>query len=267
MKNCPFCKISISENAETCPYCQRILVERIYSRAGNVSRISEKVPGIKQSKNYFKHLNVKIKNLKWDSFKKYILVFIILILYILISLWKQNSNPYKKPISVIPNSDQNLIINNAHATATPIKEFKNFTSLPNGTSLSKNPSYFKGLGELKIDNGTSLDAIAKLVSIKTNKSVLTVYLKAKNTYNISKISNGNYRLFFNLGNDWNDINKAFEVNSSYEVFEENFDFTISKYNEGDYVHTQYATFDVTLNPIIGGQAKTEEVNAVEFGSY
>lgn len=135
------------------------------------------------------------------------------------------------------------------------------------SSLFKNLYYLNGLGELKIKNGTNLDAIAKLVNITTNKSIFTVYIKANNTYDINKISNGYYKLFFNLGNDWDADVKAFAVNSSYEVFEDNFDFTTSEYEEGDYMNTRYATFSVTLNPVIGGQAKTEKINVIEFGSY
>ena len=77
----------------------------------------------------------------------------------------------------------------------------------------------------------------------------------------------NYKLFFNLGNDWNSQIKAFNVNSGYEVFEDLFDFTTREYGEGDYIRTMYSKFKVTLNPVIGGNAKTENVNAVEFANY
>ena len=106
-----------------------------------------------------------------------------------------------------------------------------------------------------------------MVNVVTNKSIFTVYIKANSTYEINKVSDGDYKLFFNLGNNWDTKAKAFTVNSSYEVFEDSFDFTTSEYEEGDYINTRYATFDVTLNPVVGGQAKTNGINAVDFGKY
>jgi len=74
-------------------------------------------------------------------------------------------------------------------------------------------------------------------------------------------------LFFNLGNDWDTAIKAFTVNSSYEVFEDLFNFTTREYEEDDYIRTRYSSFEVTLNPVIGGTAKTENINVVEFANY
>ncbi|MFH1564603.1 MAG: hypothetical protein ABIC82_02010 [bacterium] len=133
--------------------------------------------------------------------------------------------------------------------------------------MSKNSYYLNGLGELQIKNETSLDAIAKLVNTTLNKSVFTVYIKANTTYTINKVKDGNYKLFFNLGNDWDTEVKAFSVNSSYEVFEDLFDFTTREYEEGDYIRTKYSTFEVTLNPVIGGTAETENINVAEFANY
>ena len=35
----------------------------------------------------------------------------------------------------------------------------------------------------------------------------------------------------------------------------------------EYINTIYSTFEVTLNPVIGGQAKTDEIDVLEFASY
>jgi len=103
-------------------------------------------------------------------------------------------------------------------------------SVPNGSVLSQNSYYINGFGELQIKNG-------------------------------------NYKLFFNLGNDWDSEIKAFTVNSGYEVFEDLFDFTTGEHKEGDYIRTEYSTFEVTLNPVIGGSAETENVSMEEFAIY
>ncbi len=262
MKNCPFCKKPITQNNDTCPHCKQVLIERIYPK---VISHTNKDTANKQPQ-HFKEFKNKFKNIEWNNFKKYIPILALLLLIIFISNQKGENNISHKPVSVIPKSE------NTSAELSDIPEIQNRTSktyisLDNGTMLYGNPYYFKGYGELKIDNGTSLDAIAKLVNVTTNKSISTVYIKANSDYTISKISNGDYKLFFNLGNDWDTEIKAFAVNSSYEVFQETFDFTTSKYEEDEYIRTKYATFSVTLNPIIGGHAKTNEINAMDFSRF
>jgi len=268
MKNCPYCKKIIVENNDNCPHCGRVLVERIntnYSqRPNNISQntktlIKNKLKNyFKQLKNklnnYFKQLNNKSRNLI-NSFKKHTpitIIVVILLLIIFSNTKKENINT--TPVSVIPNTSEPYSV-----SVIPTKDPKTYVSLPNGYVFRQDSNNFLGFGELKINNGTSSDAIAKLINIATDKSVLNVYIKANNIYNISKISDGNYKLMFNLGNDWDADFKAFTVNSSYEVFEENFDFTTSE--------SEYSTFSVTLNPIIGGDAKTNAVKPIEFGNY
>lgn len=268
MKNCPYCKKIIVGNNDNCPHCGRVLVERIntnYSqRSNNISQntktlIENKFKNyFKQLKNklnnYFKQLNNKFRNLINNS-KKYTpitIIVVILLLIIFTNTKKENIN--NTPVSVIPNTSEPDSV-----STIPTKDPKTYISLSNGNLFYKDSNNFSGLGELKINNGTNSDAIAKLVNIATNKSVLTIYIKANNIYNVTKISDGNYKLMFNLGNDWDAGVKAFNINSSYEVFEENFDFITSE--------SQYSTFSVTLNPVIGGDAKTNEVKPVEFGNY
>lgn len=272
MKICPFCKNSINENNDICPHCHRVLVERIKIPYKHRSQTPHQETKTYTNKRPKIHLNQLTKNLKWDNVKKFIPILVIVLIVIFISTQKEkkntytNTNYYPDPISVIPDKQNNQV------EYTDIPEVKNkapkdYGSLSNGTTLSKNSYYFNGLGELKIKNGTSFDAIVKLINTATNKSVFTFYIKANNVYNINKVEDGYYKLFFNLGNDWDTEIKAFSVNSSYKVFEDLFDFTTREYVESDNIRTQYSTFEVTLNPVIGGQAETENVSAVEFANY
>ena len=272
MKNCPFCKNTITENNETCPYCHRILVEKIETPYKYRTQTAHQETKTSTSKRPKIHFNQLTKKFNWNNFKKYIPILALILIIFFISTQKEKNRTYTNtnynptPISVIPDN-QNNQVELADISEIPKKDPKDYVSLPNGIILSKNSYYLNGLGELKIKNGTSLDAIAKLVNIATNKSVLTVYVKANSTYNINKVKDGNYKLFFNLGNDWDTEIKAFSVNSGYEVFEDLFDFITREYEEGDYIRTKYSTFEVTLNPVIGGQAETENVSAVEFANY
>lgn len=267
MKNCPFCKKEIKNEAEKCLHCGRILVERI-ERYVESSPILNK----KQTRNPFKNIKLNyFKNLDWNKLKKYIPIIALIILIILISTQKKNNvKVASEPISVIPtqaNNNTNKIYEQPTKTFVPVKDPKLYTSLTNGTIFTSNTSYLKGNGELNIDNGTDSDAIAKLVRVSAQKSIFTVYIKANSKYTIKNISDGDYKLLFNLGNDWDKEKKAFMINSSYEVFEDIFDFRTSSYEDDEYIHTQYSAFDITLNPVIDGQAKTDQVNPAEFANY
>ncbi len=274
MKNCPFCKKSIIVASDVCPHCGRVLIERIYSgleRRPQPINQERKPPIGEQSKKYFEQSKSKLRNFNWGGFKKYFPVLIVPLLLIVFVSTRQENRALRPaynshPISVIPNN-RSSSITSGNSLFIPIKDPKSYVSLPNGTVLSKDTYSLAGLGELEVDNGTSLDAIAKLVDTTTKTSIFTVYIKANSIFTINKVSSGNYKLYFNLGNDWDSGVKAFRVNSGYEVFEEDFDFTTSKSVESEGIRTRYATFRVTLNPTIDGRAETNEVDAGEFGSY
>ncbi|OIP85054.1 hypothetical protein AUK04_01675 [Candidatus Roizmanbacteria bacterium CG2_30_33_16] len=285
-KSCPFCKKEVDSTVAVCPHCTRILRETIstdksnyYSQTNQRSTNNEKSNKKNKFASFLKSQVDKFKKLfsrnkvhivgynKQDRYKKFILIFIALFFFIGLYTKNARTPAPSTPISVIPNSIENNTIQTTKNTPTQAKDPKTYFSLPNGSVLSQNSFYLNGLGELKIKNGGSLDAIAKLVNTALNKSVFTVYIKANSTYTISKIKDGNYKLFFNLGNDWDTEIKAFTVNSGYKVFEELFNFTTREYEEGNYINTKYSTFEVTLNPVIGGNAETENVNPAEFANY
>lgn len=130
-------------------------------------------------------------------------------------------------------------------------------SLPTGTVIKKRTAYLQGDGELKISNGTSYDALAKL--ILDGASVLTVYIKAGDTYTMKNISDGTYWLAFAQGTDWNATTLKFNRNAQVSAFDETFDFTTSD--------TQYSAWEVTLNPVTGGTAKSSNVDPAQFDQY
>lgn len=258
MKNCPHCKKTIDSNSDVCPNCGRVLIERFNSTPKskpitNVTR-SIKKSLITQINHIIKKISI-FRLALWSNFKK-IAPYIVIIAIVLFAIYQKGGN--NVPVSVIPKNEKNYI-EPTLAPVIPTKEPKDYISLSNGKIFYRDTNNFWGDGELRINNGSDSDAILKLVNIATNKSVLTVYIKAKSVYDIAKISDGNYKVLFNLGNDWNDQLKAFNQNSSYEVFEENLDFITT--------NTKYSTFSITLNPVVGGDARTNDVKAEDFGTY
>lgn len=204
----------------------------------------------------FLNISGKFKR-NWQRFKNYCIIggaaLIILAIFVLFN----NSNQV-----VVPTIETNVI-------PAQLKEIKlisqptNIVSFSTGEFISRDYKYLQGSGELLINNGTSNSAVAKLVEVNTNRSVATVYIEANSEYTLKSISNGVYKLVFNLGHDWDTISKKFTRNSSYSVFQDKFDYTTSTSDNGYY----YSVFNVTLNPVLGGTAETNNINQEEFSNY
>jgi hypothetical protein len=186
---------------------------------------------------------------------------VIIIIFIFIYAILATNNSVATP-SVVPTTT-NTVMSPTAKTVPVVHTPVNIVSFSNGEFLIKDSYYLQGSGELEIKNGTNDDAVAKLVNTLTNKSVATVYIGVNNNYTIKNISDGGYKLVFNLGHNWDTISKKFTTNSSYSVFEDDFDFTTTSSGDSYY----YSVFRVTLNPVVGGTAKTNDINPEEFSSY
>lgn len=126
--------------------------------------------------------------------------------------------------------------------------------LPTGPYLLKNLA--GGYGELKIDNGLDLDSISVLSRIEAPKiPLMQVYIRAGASYTITGISDGVYLLSF-MCLKWDDDSKKFTEISRWQRFKDEFDFNTTS--------DQYMTWEVTLNPVIGGTAQAEYLGEGEF---
>jgi len=253
-KLCPFCKTKINVDDIECPSCKRVLIEKIPSNDKN--KFSADIPksNHQTKKNVIPKIVGFIKGIRLPRFvfKKgfWILLGVILFVWILSGDDSSYNNsgtkiPLPAPIQQTSNNPSNL----------DLSAFD--VSLTNGTILKKNSIYLRGDGELQIKNGTSLDAVAKL--IRAGSSVLTVYIKANNTYTMTNISDGIYWLVFAQGSGWDSTTQRFQRNTQYSAFEDTFDFYTS--------NTQYTIFEITLNPVVGGTAETNSVDPTQFNAY
>lgn len=150
------------------------------------------------------------------------------------------------------------------STTTQIEQEPTYTpdltpgnSLPTGTVLKQRSAYLQGEGQLEISNGTSYDAVAKL--IRDGTSVLTVYIKANDTYTMENINDGTYWLAFAQGTDWNATMQQFNRNAHASAFDETFEFETTE--------TQSAGWEVTLNEVAGGTASASDVDLSQFDQY
>lgn len=255
-KSCAFCKAEIDFDSKECPNCKRVLIETIPSSQKHESHTPEFHSPIKKS-GMAKFISwIKSVNYSKLVLNKYvaILVGVIFIVWIAASDDSSyNSGGTKAPLPAPVQQVSEDIVE--FTPTTPA------VSLANGTILKKNTAYLYGDGELHIKNGTSLDAVAKL--IRGGSSVFTVYIKANSNYTITGVSDGIYWLAFAQGLDWDSTTQKFRRNIQYSSFDETFDFTTTE----DYQYIYYSEFEVTLHPVVGGTAETSSVDPTQFNAY
>lgn len=147
---------------------------------------------------------------------------------------------------------------------TPASQIS-YSNLPNGFVYFNRMS--RGSGSLKITNGTDYHAIVKLVRSQTSKSVYTVFVMAHNEVTIPKIPNGQYRLLFAAGRGWDALTSEFKEKHGFSEFENPLSFdTVERIEQGRDV-LYFHDMEVTLNPVRGGTAKTNEIDDNEFAKY
>lgn len=133
-----------------------------------------------------------------------------------------------------------------------------------------------GRGEISIQNGGSTDAVAKLVDPSTGRLIAICSVQTGRSFSLTRIPEGTYTLVFATGWDWNNAKGKFNRADTFKAFLEPFRFTVQRRytgteTRGGNVYDTYAdysnTYRVTLNPVVGGTAKTRSISADEFYGY
>lgn len=125
----------------------------------------------------------------------------------------------------------------------------------------------RGHGSLKIRNGANCHSVVKLVDATLQTAVYVVFVRAGSVADILNIPDGTYRLFFASGYGWDATDGRFRDTRSTSVFQKNLVFATTRQAEGDGIYTYYDEMSVTLNPVVGGNAKTQVVSNKEFERY
>jgi hypothetical protein len=105
-----------------------------------------------------------------------------------------------------------------------------------------------GTGRLKVTNGTATDVAVSIVTAGTPpaRPHLMIYLQAGKAATISRIG-GAYHIYFKSGTDWIATRRQFGADCSFQKFERAFG--------------RNEAWQVNLEPTLGGNAKTTEVEA------
>ena len=113
-----------------------------------------------------------------------------------------------------------------------------------------------GNGELNVSNGTKQDAWVKLCKPGRDRSVLSFYVRCGSSLKLNAIASGSYELKFALGEGWDSKKMEMPYPVSAAKFDQLLNFSNSR--------TEYSVLSITLNPVSGGNAKTNEISLAEF---
>ena len=145
-----------------------------------------------------------------------------------------------------------------HAMTLPAVGQKVGSRLPNGKLVSA--GHLSGRGELTIDNGGSGDAVVTLS--KGRKPAVSVYIRKDKKYTVKGVPDGSYAVFFTGGADWDGKARAFGRKCAFQRFEDSLKFSTTRVGD----QTLYQTWRITLQPVVGGSARTADVDPSEFPS-
>ena len=138
---------------------------------------------------------------------------------------------------------------------------------PANGAVFRNELWAGGHGTLTITNGTANGAIVKFVSTVSNRSVFTVFVAPNSNYTIRNIPNHTYRLAYATGRRFNPLTDTFTRLYGISVFDQLLTYDTQNKHESDGVYTYYHRFEVTLQPVVGGNARTSPLAAQSFEKF
>ncbi|MEU6967713.1 hypothetical protein AB0A71_08230 [Kitasatospora aureofaciens] len=124
-------------------------------------------------------------------------------------------------------------------------------SLDNGTMVSKGK--LRGEGVFKVDNGTKKDAVVSLVL--NGKAVHSVFVAKGQKASVEGVEDGTYDVYVSEGADWDSEAKAFTQSCAFTKFEDNFPYETGSTS---------TSWEITLQPVADGNAKTNDVDPNSF---
>ncbi len=146
--------------------------------------------------------------------------------------------------------------------AAPIQNRK----FENGTLFRT--STLNGNGELTVINGLRTDATAKLIDRRDNTCIAHFGISATDTFKLTNLPDGDYKLLFAVGEDWDFDSKRFTCKRRASEFDKPLDFNTSTRSVGAAGYeVEYKVHEITLNPVPDGNVTTHDISESEFDKY
>jgi hypothetical protein len=131
------------------------------------------------------------------------------------------------------------------------------TNRRGGTGYLKRISN-RGLGELKINNSGTTDALVSLLPRSGSKAVGTVYVRGKGHFTMTGVRDGTYRIFITSGVDWDGSLRSFTRTCDFRKFDDTLKFSTTS--------TQFTVWTITLQATGRGNTQTSDVDPDQFPS-
>jgi hypothetical protein len=131
-------------------------------------------------------------------------------------------------------------------------------SLPTGTQIT--PPVGSGYSQLTVKNGNPVDAVFKLVDIPSGQTLRFMYVQANDTLTVDDLGTCTCDLRFATGIDWDVEQQRFRRGMALSAFSDPAEFAITIKDNREY----WSTLEVTLHPVVGGNAQTETLSEDEF---
>lgn len=130
-----------------------------------------------------------------------------------------------------------------------------------------------GEGTLEIKNGNRIGGVVVLTRQSGGRlPVVACYVAPHQSFTIAGIPDGRYWIYYTLGRDWNTYTDGFLETKKRARFQGPADYSTKtwtnywndsmyRYSQG---HVQYTRYSITLNPVLGGTGRTEDVSENAF---
>lgn len=112
-----------------------------------------------------------------------------------------------------------------------------------------------GMGELLIRNGSNRDGAIILATPQGN-SVKAAFIRMDDSFTLVGIPDGHYVVYFTTGEAWSSDQRRFTQDFTYQRFDEELYFETTS--------QRYSVWNVTLHPVVGGNAVTRAVSQDSF---
>ena len=121
-----------------------------------------------------------------------------------------------------------------------------------------------GESTMHVSNGTSSDAVVKLVSVATRKTHRYFYIRAGETYTVSKIEAGTYWLRFATGKKWFDGCRKFLEDEAVSEFEKPLVFEVLEEVQDGRRGRLITSHNLTLNEVSQRNTKIRKIDPKAF---